>query len=134
MKIITIYTVLILAGVCAYGQNLIGYNDKEIRKYMKENRREMSLDNVTNDKFKYLKYSDSSDNQTLLFFLNPDSVCRSVRMICDVRIKAAKVKEFNSIYKQSEENRWVDKRDGKDYLIEMRDEKWSFTITIEPDK
>ena len=134
MKIITIYTVLILAGVCASGQNLIGYNDKEIRKYMKENRREMSLENVTNDKFKYLKYSDSSDNQTLLFFLNPDSVCRSVRMICDVRIKAAKVKEFNSIYKQSEENRWVDKRDGKEYLIEMKDEKWSFIITIEPDK
>ncbi len=94
----------------------------------------MSFNNVTNSKFKYLKYSDSSDSQTLLFFLNPDSVCKSVRMICDVSIKAEKVKEFDLIYKKSCENSWIDKRDGKDYLIEIRDEKWSCIITIEPYK
>jgi hypothetical protein len=134
MKIITLLAILILTGICAYGQNLIGYNDKEIKKYMMENRREMSLNNVTNSKFKYLKYSDSSDSQTLLFFLNPDSVCKSVRMICDVSVKVEKIKEFNSIYEKSDENRWIDKRDGKDYLIEIREERWSCIITIKPDK
>jgi len=134
MKIITLFAVLSLIRICTYGQNLIGYNDKEIRKYMKDNHREMSFDNVTNSKFKYLKYSDRSDRQTLLFFLNPDSVCNSVRLICDLSIKADKVKEFNSIYKKSGENRWIDKRDGKDYLVEISDEKWYCIITIEPDK
>jgi hypothetical protein len=101
---------------------------------MKENRRDMSSEKVTNNRYKYLKYSDSSDSQTFLFFLNPDSVCKSVRMICNVSIKAEKVKEFDSIYKKSGEYRWIDKREGKDYLIEIRNEKWSCIIIIEPDK
>jgi hypothetical protein len=133
MKFITLFTVVTLTGICAYGQNLIGLNDREIRKYMKEYRSEMSFNNVTNNKFLYLKYSDSSDSQTLLFFLNPDSVCRSIRMICDVSVKAEKVKEFDSIYKKSSENRWIDNKEGKDYLIEIRDEMWSCIITIKPD-
>ena len=134
MKIITLFAVLSLIRICTYGQNLIGYNDKEIRKYMKDNHREMSFDNVTNSKFKYLKYSDNSDSQTLLFFLNPDSVCNSVRLICDLNIKAEKEKEFDSIYEKSGENRWIDKHDGKNYLVEISDEKWYCIITIEPDK
>ena len=134
MKIITLSAILILTCICTQGQNLIGYKDKEIRKYMKENRKEMNFNNVINSKFKYLKYSDNPDSQTVLFFLNPDSVCKSVRIICDISMKAEKVKEFNSIYKKSGENRWIDKRDGKDYLIEIKDEKWSCIITIEPDK
>ena len=90
MKIITLSAFLILTCYFVNGQNLIGYNGKEIRKYMKENRRDMNFENVTNNKFKYLKYSDSSDSQTFLFFLNPDSVCKSVRIICDAGVKAEK--------------------------------------------
>jgi hypothetical protein len=134
MKIITLLAILIMTVNCTYGQNLIGYSDKEIRLYMNKNRREMNFINVTNRKFKYLKYSDSSDSQTLLFFLNPDSVCKSVRLICELSKKAEKVKEFNSIYKKSGENRWIDRRDGKEYLVEIREEKWSCIITIKPDK
>ena len=58
----------------------------------------MNFNNVVNSKFRYLKYSDNSENQTLLFFLNPDSVCKSVRMICDMSMKTRKIKEFNSHY------------------------------------
>ncbi|MEI6047892.1 MAG: hypothetical protein WCS03_03255 [Bacteroidota bacterium] len=133
IKAITLFAALTLTGICTYSQNLIGYRYKEIRKYMKENCREMGFNNVANSKFKYLKYSDSSDKLTLLFFLNSDSVCKKVRMICDVSIKTEKVKEFNCLYITRGENRWIDRRDGKDYLIEIRDEKWYFIITIEPD-
>jgi hypothetical protein len=134
MRIITLFATFILTCFCINGQNLIGYEYKEIREYMKENHTEMSINNVTNSKFNYLKYSDSSDNQTLLFFLSPDSICKSVRMICDVSLKSEKKNEFNMIYKNVGENRWIDKRDGKDYLITIRDEEWSCIITIEPDK
>jgi hypothetical protein len=134
MRVITLFATLIVTGICTYGQNLIGYNYKEIRKYMKENLTEMTYNNVTNSKFNYLKFSDNSDSQTLLFFLNPDSVCKSVRMICVPYMKTEKTKEFNSKYKKSGENRWIDQRDGTDFLIEIRDEKWSCIITIEPYK
>lgn len=134
MKIITIITILIMTDICADGQNLVGYKADEIIKFMKENYRDMSFNKVSNRKFKYLKYSDSYEKQTILFFLSSDSVCKSMKMICDVGIKAEKVREFNSIYKKSSESRWIDRRDGKDFLIELVDEKWSCVITLEPVK
>ncbi len=118
----------------AGGQNLIGYKNGEIRKFMKENKRDMNFNKVNNSEFIYLKYSDRSENQTMLFFLNNDSVCQSIRIICDAGAKAQKVKEFNSIYKKKSENKWIDNRNGKNYLIEVKDDKWSSTITMKPGK
>jgi adenosylmethionine-8-amino-7-oxononanoate aminotransferase len=134
MKIITLSAALILTSIYAQSQNLIGYNPKEIQKYMKENHREMNYNNVVNSKFSYLKYSDNLDNQTMLFFLNPDSVCRSVRIICDVSMKSQKLKELNSQYVKNGENKWIDRRDGKEYLIEIMEGKWSCVISIEHKK
>lgn len=134
MKIITILAFVIVIGSVSYGQNLIGYNDYEIRKFMKENKKEMNFEKVTNNKFIYLKYSDNSESQTILFFLSPDSVCKNVRIICDKSVKAEKVKEFNQLYKKNGDNKWIDKQGRKDCLIEIKDEKWSTVITIEPGK
>ena len=134
MKIITLFAALMLTCIYTQSQNLIGYKEKEILKYMKENRSEMNYNNVVNSKFSYLKYSDSSDDQTVLFFLNPDSVCRSVRIICDANMRSQKVKELNSKYVKSGENKWIDKRQGKNYLIEIMDGKWSCVISIESEK
>jgi len=58
----------------------------------------------------------------------------SERLICDLSVKVEKIKEFDSIYRKSGENRWIENRDGKNYLIEIKDEKWSCVITIEADK
>jgi hypothetical protein len=134
MKIITLSAALILICICTQSQNLIGYNENEIMKYMKENHSDMNYNNVVNSKFSYLKYSDSSENQTFLFFLNPDSVCRSVRIICDINMKSQKVKEFDSKYMKKGENKWIDKRDGKIYLIELMEGKWSCIISVESEK
>lgn len=125
--------VLLVVSLCtATGQNLIGYKQDEIKRYMKENLKEMNLNRVSNDKFNYLKYSDISDSQTILFFLDKDSVCRSIRIICDENAKQQKIKEFNSVYEKKGENSWVDKRQGNSYMILMRDEDWASVITIVP--
>jgi hypothetical protein len=134
MKVLTFIVLLSVAFMNASGQNLIGYSGKEIRNYMKVNRGDMSYNNVTNSKFRYLKYSDNADNQTLLFFLNTDSVCKSVRIICNTAIRAEKIKEFNSSCNKNGVNRWIERRNGKNYHIDIKDEKWSCVITIEPDK
>jgi hypothetical protein len=131
MKILSLSAVLILISVYASSQNLVGYKEKAIRKYMKENRHDMNFNNVVNSQFRYLKYSDNSDSQTLLFFLDPDSTCKSVKIICDVSMKSEKVNELNSHYSGNGENKWVDRRDGKDYLIELKEGKWSCVISIE---
>jgi len=134
MKNLTLFVILMFIAAGTYGQNLIGYSEMEIIKYMKENHKNMNFNNVSNTGFKYLRYSDNTDNQTLLFFLDTDLVCYSVRLICDNSIKDEKVKEFNSIYKTSGEKRWIDSHDGKNYLIEIKEERWSCVINIVPDK
>ena len=134
MKIITLSAALMLICIYAQSQNLIGYKQKDILKYMKENRREMNYNNVVNSQYSYLKFSDNSENQTVLFFLNPDSVCKSVRMICDISMESEKVNELNSRYTKKGEKQWIEKRDGKVYLIELMEGKWSCIVSIEPEK
>jgi hypothetical protein len=131
MKILALCSFLIVISGLLSGQNLIGYNNNEIRKFMKENRKEMNFSNVRNSTFSYLKYSDNADKQTILFFLAPDSVCKSIRLICDSTMKPEKLSELNAKYKNIGDDRWIDQHGGKNYLIELRDEKWSCTITIE---
>jgi hypothetical protein len=131
MKFIILAALLIMSCSNAHSQNLIGYKGKDILKYMKENRREMNLNNVVNSQYSYLKYSDNQEKQTILFFLNKDSVCKSVRIICDLSIKTEKINELNRLYRKNGENRWIDKRDGKNYEIELNDGNWSSTISIE---
>jgi hypothetical protein len=115
MKAAVLLTFLIVSDTCSFGQNLIGYNDSEIRM------------------FSYLKYTNSSDSQTILFFLTTDSVCKGVRVVCDNSMKPDKIKELDSCYKRIGEDKWVDNHGGKNYLIKFKDEEWSCSITIEPD-
>lgn len=126
---LTVYLVSIFH--CASAQNLIGHKESEIKKYMRENNKEMSLNRVTNDKFSYLKYSDNSDSNTTLFFMNRDSICKSIRIICDDNVEAQKKKEFDSLYNKRDENHWIEMKGGKEYMIEVKVGKWSNEITIE---
>jgi hypothetical protein len=134
MKKLTLSVLFILLCFVVQSQNLIGLKAKEIRAYMKENRSEMNYNKVVNTRYNYLKYSDNSENQTILFFLNKDSVCREVRITCDHGLREQKIKEFDSRYKKNGENRWLDSQNGKNYKIELKDGKWSFVISIEPEK
>jgi hypothetical protein len=134
MKIISFVAAVFLASGSLFGQNLIGYEYGQIRSYMKENHKDMNFNPVVNSKFQYLKYTDNSDSRTILFFLNQDSVCKSVRLICDAETKAKKQKEYNSQYEKNGENKWISRQEGKSYDIEMKIEEWSCVITIEPGK
>lgn len=115
------------------GQNLIGFTGNEIMKYMNRNEKDMNYNRVSNSSYKYLKYTDNSDTETILFFLNNDSVCYSIRMICDLGKKVEKVKQFDKVYRKTGNNQWTDRRNGKNYHVVLKDEEWSSIITIEPE-
>ena len=134
MKVITLSAALVLICITADSQNLIGYKAEDIIKYMKVNRKEMNYNDVVNNKFSYLKYSDNLENQTILFFLGPDAVCKSERIICDISLKSSKVREYNSQYKPIGQNKWVDRRGDKTYIVELLDGKWSCVVSIESEK
>ena len=133
MKTVTLLVILIVGCSCIYGQNLIGYKDAEIQKYMQQNMKDMHSNTVTNSMFKYLKYSNNSDSQTILFFLTNDSICKGVRVICENSMKPEKIKELDENYKRIADNKWVDTHDGKNYLIKFMEEEWSCSIIIEPE-
>lgn len=98
---------------------------------MRDNQKNMDFQKFTNNStFKYLKYVDRDDSQTLLFFLTADSVCKSIRLICDKSLKNLKTKEFDNIYKKGGENVWTEIKDGKRYIIELKDEDFSLSITF----
>jgi hypothetical protein len=122
---------LVISSLNISGQNLIGYHEKEIRQYMKDKQKIMIFQNFTNNStFKYLKYTDNEEMQTLLFFLTADSVCKSIRLVCDKGLKAQKIKEYDALYKKSGDNVWAETKNGKKYIIELKDEDWSISVTI----
>ena len=133
MKVIILLAFLLFPAICNYSQNLIGYKGREIQKYMSFNRKDLNFEKVKNSRFRYLKYTDGSESQTLLFFLNKDSICHSVRLICDPRIREEKIREFNAAFHKDGDNKWIEKREGKDYIIEITDEMYSCIITIKPE-
>jgi hypothetical protein len=130
MKFITLslFIVFLCSALC--GQNLIGMDDKEIKKYMKENQKGFNLQNDNNSSFNYLKYADNQDAQTILFFLSDKSVCSEVRIICDLSLKNEKLKELDSTFTKTGNNIWTEKKNSKVYIIELKDEKWFFSINI----
>ena len=132
MKIIKISAFIVfLISINLNGQNLIGYSEKDVRQYMADNQKEMAFQSyINNSTFKYLKYSNKDETLTLLFFLNEQSACKSVRLVCDKSLKAGKIKEFNSLYKKIGDNQWIETKNGKKYLIELKEEQWSFNVTI----
>jgi hypothetical protein len=112
------------------GQNLIGYKEKDIRQYMQDKQKNFSFQNmIYNSTFKYLKYQDMNETQTLLFFLTTDSVCKSIRLVCDKSLESDKIKELNSAYTISGNNVWSEIRNGKKYIIELKEEEWSYNVT-----
>lgn len=134
MKNLAFSALLFISFIRVTGQNLIGYNDEEIKKFMRENKKEMNIENVKNNDYNYLKFSNSSETQTILFFLDNKAVCNSIRVICDEGIRKQKMNELNSIYKKKSDNTWTDIRQGKKYLISLKNDEWSFVITMEPEK
>jgi hypothetical protein len=134
LKVIILSAGLLLICVFAHGQNLVGYTRNDILKYMKKNHNDMNLNNVVNNKFSYLKYSDNSERETILFFLNADSLCRSERIVCDRSLIPLKLKEFDSRYAKNGDNKWIDRHDGKIFNIELSEGEWSCVISIESEK
>ena len=133
MKIKKVLLVLLTLTVTLnlFSQNLLGYKLKDVQKYMRENQKTMSFQGLTfNNSFKYAKYADEDGNQTTLFFLTSDSVCKSIRMICDKSLESHIISDLDSKYAKEEKNVWSETKNGKTYLIELRDEDFTFNITI----
>lgn len=127
-------TALFLCQTAA-AQNYIGLHKEDIAKAMKADHKQFKLNRSTvNPHYNYLKYEDSINEITILFFLSDEDVCTLVRKICDYSNINEIIQELNSLYTAKEQNVWIEKKDGKIYLIELTEEEWFFTVTTKPEK
>ncbi len=112
--------------------NLVGYSEDEIKQYMKENEKSFIFQSFTNNStFKYLKYTDQRDTQTILFFLDTNLKCKLVRLVCDMNLKSSKLKELDAQYIKTGEKTWREIKNGISYIIELREEETTFNINIQ---
>lgn len=130
MKAVILFLFILFFSSGIYGQNLIGSDEAEIKKYMKENRIEFKLQNDKNNYFKYLKYVNNTNTETLIFFLSNKYICNGIRLICDQNLKNQKLKELDLSYTKEGSNLWSEKKKNKNYVIELTDEEWFFSINI----
>ena len=133
MKVLKAFIVLFICLFCLNleAQNLLGYKLRDIKKYMRENQKTMSFQGLTfNNTFKYAKFADREGNQTTLFFLTADTVCKGIRIICDKNMKADILKELDTKYSKVGTNKWSENRGDRTYLIELREEEFTLSVTI----
>ncbi len=110
-------------------QNLIGLKKQQINEEMKILYPDFSIDNsFVNKSYKYLKYTDKLNEQTLLIFLSENDQCTSTKLICDYSM-LDHIKEQMKKYKPSGKDKWSYTIDGQEYNIVLHRDEWYFSLT-----
>jgi hypothetical protein len=110
-------------------QNLIGMNVQQIEKEIKVHYPNFVIDNsFVNNSYKYLKYIDKINEQTLLVFLSDNNECTSTKLICDYSM-LDQVKEEMKKYKTDKKDQWSYSVNGVQYLVKLHREEWFFSLS-----
>ena len=110
-------------------QNLIGMNIQQIEKEIKVIYPNFVIDNsFVNNSYKYLKYIDKINEQTLLVFLSENNECTSTKLICDYSM-IDQVKEDMKKYKPGGKDKWNYTVNGVQYVITLHREEWYFSLS-----
>ncbi len=134
MRTIIVFMVTMLTGLSLAGQNLLGYEDDMIERYVQKNMKELVRENdVKNEHYNYLKYSDSGGTTTVYFFLSEDNKCTRIKRMHVHSLKDQVVEELDSKFERSGEDTWFDKKGKVNAVIKLINEEWYFTVIIEPE-
>ncbi len=123
---------LLLTGLFLFfplkSQSLIGMNIQQIDKEIKILYPNFAADNsFVNNTYKYLKYTDKLNEQTLFVFLSDNDECTSTKLICDYSM-LDQVKEDMKKYKPEGKDQWSYTVSGVQYIITLRREEWYFSL------
>lgn len=127
-KIIISFLLLALFSA-VHAQHIIGMPKDQLTKEMKKLYPDFVQDNSSvNNTYKYLKYIDKRNEQTLLVFLTDDDVCKSTKLISDYMNLLDVKNNLNKNYKPSGKDKWTYKVDNITYLVTLKREKWFFSV------
>lgn len=130
MKKLLINIVFLLVSIITVqSQNYIGLHKFDIQKQMEENMSNFTLDNSTKNKtYKYLKYVDRINEETLLYFLSSNDYCTSSRLISDYSNLNSRTKQLDKEYEKIDKTTWTYKVGSKEYIVKLKKEEWFFLI------
>ena len=132
--LVTLLFSLVLMGV-GNSQHFIGMHKDEIMKEMKQVMPDFKIDNSTVNKlYKYLKYVDDINEQTLLIFLDENDRCTFSKLMSDYSNLDDAIKKLNNKYKKVKQNEWVYSLEKVSYSVILKEEEWFFTIETKKKK
>jgi hypothetical protein len=112
-------------------QNYVGLHKDEIIRLMSEKHRNFKQNkDVINRKFTYLKYEDNISEQTILYFLSDKGYCTLVRWMSDYANINDMLCMLNKYYTKTGKNSWTYTRNGKDYVINLEEGEWFFSVNF----
>jgi len=110
-------------------QPLVSLKKADIIAYMRQYEPGFALDNaMVNKKYNYLKFYDKINEETLLCFLNDNDICNLVRRMSDYSNLDLTIKKLDRDYKKTEVDKWSYTINNEEFAIELKREKWYFTL------
>jgi len=110
-------------------QHVIGLHKDQLVKEMGKLYPDFVQDNSSvNTTYKYLKYIDRTNEQTLLVFLTDDDICKSTKLISDYMNLLEVKGNLDKNYKPSGKDKWTYTLSGVTYLVTLKREKWFFSV------
>jgi hypothetical protein len=131
LKLTTITILMFFVIFSVYSQNMIGFPISEVQKQMTANYPKFTQSSFgVSTNINTLKYIDTKTDRTIIFYFDKDGKCEYSKMIEDMDLIQARIKEFNTKYKPNGELTWIDTRRGKNYSVKIIKEEYIFSVLI----
>ena len=129
IRIVCFFIVLLFFQGTIPAQPLVGMKKADIISYMKLNLPGFAQDNsIVNKQYNYLKYYDRTNEETILCFLSEDDKCYVLRRMSDYSNLENTIKKLDNEYKRTGTDTWSFIIDKDEFVVELKRDKWYFTI------
>lgn len=129
-----LFIILATASV-ARGQNFIGLHKDSIKVLVPNDYPGFIFTKeVSNFDKSFIKFENTFEEQTLIFVLNEKGYCKYVSRMYNTWLFNKLKEDLDKKYGTSKNLIWVEKKDDKDFELELRKGKWFVTLMIRPKK
>lgn len=107
---------------------------QNIIEQMRKNKPNFNQQDVINKQYDYLKYEDNMGERTILFFLSNKKQCTKIKLMSDYSYLDQTIDSLNEHYQKIKKHKWKYTRNGEDYVIQLKQKKWYFTLVSQKRK
>lgn len=135
MRRFFVTSLFVVLSLAVGAQHLIGLNKEQVKAGVKQHYKKFSLDeSAINRTFKYMKFVEWNDDQTLLVFLDENDISTWTKFMSDYKYFDTELEKLNSCYKKTSENTWEYFAGGRVFEVKLEKGEWFFTVTTKPKK